>query len=203
MSEIGLRARKTARTREEIARAAKRVFAKRGYDTATLEDIAAEAEVHKRTLLRYFPTKTHLALHGHFAALDAFCAAVQQREQTPILDVWEAHVVANSRDMMRRGRLANTRKIAADATELRQALLEIQSRYQRIIAVELARDLGRSPASDILTRVAAAALVGGNFAVGAMVMQSEAYAELARCELEVIRIVREGLLRRTKKTVTG
>jgi len=203
MSETGLRARKTARTRDQLAQFAMRAFLERGYDSTTLEDIAEAAEVHKRTLLRYFPTKTHLVLHGHHSSLAAFRAAVEQRGKTPILDLWEAHVIEGSQGMMRAGPLANTRKIAASEPAVRQAFLDIQARYQRIIAAELAKDLGRDPENDILTKVAAAALVGGNYAVGAMIMQSESYAELQTAELEVVRLVRESLLKGAWKMSPG
>lgn len=194
MNDVGLRARKRARTRDQIAEAAIKSFFEKGYDATTLEEIADAADVHKRTLLRYFPTKAHLVLHTQYAALEEFREMIATRGKTPVLELWREHVIAHARDMMRRGRLANTRAFASNEPAVGPAFLAIQAQYQDMIAEAMSADLGRDPAKDILTKVAAAALVGGNFAVGAMIFATEAYAELETAELEVIRTVREGLL---------
>lgn len=194
MNDVGLRARKRERTRDQIAQAAIKFFFEKGYDATTLDEIADAADVHKRTLLRYFPTKAHLVLHSQYAALEEFRDLVATRGTTPVIDLWQEHVIAHARDMMRRGRLANTRAFARNEPAVGPAFLAIQAQYQDMIAEAMCADLGRDPTKDILTKVAAAALVGGNFAVGAMIFANEAYSELETAELEVVRAVREGLL---------
>jgi len=183
-----------ARTRGQIAEAALTAFAARGYDATTLDEIAEAAEVHKRTLLRYFPTKAHLVLHGHYAAVAEFRAKLAARGDARVLDVWQAHVVSHARSIARRGALANTRKLAATEPAVRLAYMEIQTEYQQMLAAALAEERGVDPGADVRSKVAAAALSAGNFAVGAMVLGREAYAELERAELEVIELVRRGLL---------
>ena len=194
MGAAGLRARKMARTRGQIAEAALSAFAARGYDATTLDEIADAADVHKRTLLRYFPTKAHLVLHGHYAAVEAFRVALATRGPALAIDVWQAHVVAHARSIARRGPLANTRKLAATEPAVRLAYMEIQTEYQQMLAQALAAEWGVDPARDVRSKVAAAALSAGNFAVSAMVLGREAYAELERAELQVIALVRERLL---------
>jgi AcrR family transcriptional regulator len=60
MTEIGLRARKKARTRRVIADAAARLFAERGYEQVAVSDVAREAEVSEQTVYNYFQTKEQL-----------------------------------------------------------------------------------------------------------------------------------------------
>lgn len=60
---LGLRERKKARTHKAISEAAIALFLERGYDAVSVVEIAAVAEVSKRTLFAYFPTKEDLVLH--------------------------------------------------------------------------------------------------------------------------------------------
>ena len=62
-SEPGLRERKKARTHHAISEAAIALFLQRGYDAVSVSEIAAAAEVSKRTLFSYFPSKDELVLH--------------------------------------------------------------------------------------------------------------------------------------------
>lgn len=55
--EPGRRARKRAQMRERLVGTAARLFEQYGYDAVTMERIAAEADVAKRTLYNHFPTR--------------------------------------------------------------------------------------------------------------------------------------------------
>jgi AcrR family transcriptional regulator len=59
---MGLRERKKLRLRETIAATAIRMFLASGFDQVSITDIAREAEVSRRTLFAYFPTKEDLVL---------------------------------------------------------------------------------------------------------------------------------------------
>jgi AcrR family transcriptional regulator len=61
--ELGLRERKKLRTRAAISTAAIALFLERGFDAVGVAEVARVAEVSKRTLFAYFPTKEDLVLH--------------------------------------------------------------------------------------------------------------------------------------------
>jgi AcrR family transcriptional regulator len=77
---LGLRERKKARTRQAISEAAIGLFLERGYDAVSVVEIAAAAEVSKRTLFAYFPSKEELVLHRVADHEDEPARTVRARE---------------------------------------------------------------------------------------------------------------------------
>ncbi|MGU7774205.1 TetR/AcrR family transcriptional regulator [Burkholderia sp. MR1-5-21] len=59
----GRRARKRIQMLSHLAETAARLFDAHGYDSVTMEQIAAEADVAKRTLYNHFPTKEAVLAH--------------------------------------------------------------------------------------------------------------------------------------------
>ncbi len=70
-STPGLRERKKQRTHESIARVALELFAQRGYDETTLDDIAEAADISKRTIFSYYQSKEDILFHDEPALLSA------------------------------------------------------------------------------------------------------------------------------------
>ena len=69
------------------------LFAERGYEAVTVNEIAEAAEVAKATLFKYFPTKESLVLQG--VAGDDLAAAVSGRPAgQPIVEALRAHFLA-------------------------------------------------------------------------------------------------------------
>lgn len=89
---LGLRDRKKRRTRLAIERAVLSLTLERGYEATTVEDICAAAEVSRKTLFNYFPSK-EAALTGAtgdfpsseeiVALLERSCEGIGQVEGVP------------------------------------------------------------------------------------------------------------------------
>ena len=73
------RARKKARTREEIRAAAQAMFAARGFEAVTIADIAATADVAVQTVFNHFATKEDLFFDGRTPWVEGAAAAVRAR----------------------------------------------------------------------------------------------------------------------------
>lgn len=89
VSSEGLRARKKRATRDAIAATARRLFAARGFDTVTVAEVAAAADVSEKTVFNYFPTKEDLAFAGREEGLELLVAKITARPPgASVLDVF-------------------------------------------------------------------------------------------------------------------
>ncbi|QKD79713.1 MULTISPECIES: TetR family transcriptional regulator [Actinomyces] len=140
--QAGLRATNARRTREAIQASALRLAAERGYEATTVEDVAADAGVSRRTVFNYFPTKADLILRAPQvptqAEVEAFVAS--DGELLPDLLGLITHAVApmasDAEDFQR------LRRVLRDAPGI---FPELQSRVrlvQSVIRAALARRLG-------------------------------------------------------------
>ena len=87
MTTAQRRAREKARRQQEILEAAREVFFEKGIHRATVDDVAAQAEVSKGTVYLYFQSKesilAHLLLEGLSILLSQLKAAYAPQEPLP------------------------------------------------------------------------------------------------------------------------
>jgi AcrR family transcriptional regulator len=75
----GLRARKRQQTRERLTRAAMALFLERGFEATTLDDIAAAADISRRSFFHYFASKEDVVFAWQEEITAALIAAVAAR----------------------------------------------------------------------------------------------------------------------------
>jgi AcrR family transcriptional regulator len=75
----GLRERKRQQTRERLTRAAMALFLERGFEATTLDDIAAAADISRRSFFHYFASKEDVVFAWQEESTAALVAAIAAR----------------------------------------------------------------------------------------------------------------------------
>jgi AcrR family transcriptional regulator len=92
----GLRDRKRRETRERIAQTALRLFLANGYDTTTLDVIAAEAGISRRTFFSYFKSKDDIVMFWQQASWASMCSdLLKTSPDVPPLDAVRDLMIEN------------------------------------------------------------------------------------------------------------
>jgi AcrR family transcriptional regulator len=76
---LGLRQRKRQQTRERLTRVAMALFLDRGFEATTLDDIAAAADVSRRSFFHYFSSKEDVVFAWQEDSITALIAAIAAR----------------------------------------------------------------------------------------------------------------------------
>jgi AcrR family transcriptional regulator len=156
----GLRERKKQQTKERLITAALLLFKDRGYEGATVEAIAEQAEVSVTTFFRYFDSKEDVFLEGHRAIIDRVEAAIRERPpdasviaalRRTIVEILKAQPELEIRDEPQHKDL--------DAVpELRDRIRDHEEQIRGAIAEAYAEQLG-VPAGDMRPRLLAGAIL--------------------------------------------
>jgi AcrR family transcriptional regulator len=163
----GLRERKKLQTREQITEAAIALFADRGFDGATVDDIAAAANVSRRTFFRYFARKEDVILAWKQETADELRRALAARppEEAPL------EAVQGALTVLAQGYQAR-RELALGLLRLFERPLELphpkHTSWDEVMADGLAGRLGVDPARDPRPRL----IAGVGFAVLMATVQS-------------------------------
>jgi AcrR family transcriptional regulator len=155
--EPGLRERKKQRTRETIARAARELFAERGYHATTLPDIAEAADVSTRTIFAYFPSKEDILFSDFPLMKEALAEALAERpEGVDALETVREFILSTVGTEKSELDEQIGRCVHEDET-LRSHLRARLAQLEEVIAPAIAEDLG-APADDLRPQLVAASL---------------------------------------------
>jgi AcrR family transcriptional regulator len=183
----GLRDRKKKETRRLILKCANALFHRQGYAATTLEDIAAQAHVHKQTVLRYFGSKEEIALAFRQLAIDQFRKGLlDPARKLSVLEYWRSFIEGSATEVAQRGDMLRHSKLIGSEPGLMAASLALHIQYEDLLAQELSREAGLSPANDIDSRLLAAFLVAGNFAIARELMNRNGLKDYVNRALYVI-----------------
>jgi AcrR family transcriptional regulator len=152
-----LRERKRTRTRLMIQTEALRLFAEKGYENTTVDEIAYAAAISPRTFFRYFPTKEDVVLWDEYDPL-AEDLVVARPAGEPPAQILRAIVCEALGGLYRRdpdGLLVRARLLTS-VPELRARLLNEQDTGSEMMASLLAQSHGQ-PADEFGLRVLASA----------------------------------------------
>jgi AcrR family transcriptional regulator len=158
-----LRDRKKDRTRRTLQAEALRLFAAKGFQATTIEEIAAAAEVAPRTFFRYFPTKEEVVFWSeHQPMLAGFVAA--RPDDEPAVEALRRGLVDGLASFYEqdRDRLLERSKLACRTPALQPRWRQQQADLAAGMAVLLADRLGARP-NGLDVRAIAAAIAAALF----------------------------------------
>ena len=153
------------KNREQLVDAADRLFATKGYQHTTLNDIAETAGLHVQTLYKHFKNKEELAIASASTAvghLKKHFDAASDGQST--FDVWRAFIIDSLAGLLPMGIGEHKREQLRAASSLMNDnfLLIVYSGYEDVLTEHLAVDFHMDPKKNHLPRLVASMLWAGN-----------------------------------------
>jgi len=145
-----LKSQKQELVRRELAAAAWELFARSGYESTTVAEIAAAAGVSRRTFFRYYATKEEVLVETSDQLAEAMLSAVARRPSSePALDsIRLALTEVLEGDLAEPERPRTIIRLLRQSRSLRRAMLERHARMEERLAELLSARLGADPATD-------------------------------------------------------
>lgn len=159
MTDVDWRARKKAATKQSIQEQALRLFAEKGYDATTVDEIAAAAGVSHMTFFRYFPRKEAVVEYDEYDPMLEEMIAARPPDESPLTSLHAAiragleAILATDREAL----LQRTRLVLNNPT-LRSRNAIAQDTTRDLFARALARRAGLPEPDFTCTVQASAAL---------------------------------------------
>ncbi|MEU7576261.1 TetR family transcriptional regulator [Streptomyces sp. NPDC041068] len=166
MAGDGVRARARRAMKTELALLALELFAERGYEETTVEDIARAAGLSKRSFFRYFPAKEDVVFGSVESMADEVADEVLARpaDEAPwdclhrVLGSWQGRIHSSERQLAELTLIESTPSLRARLHGKRD---EMRARVADALAARPGTELDAF-AADALTSAAAAALDTAN-----------------------------------------
>ena len=145
-----LQEKKRRLVRQEIEHAAWLLFAARGYEAATVDDVARGAGVSRRTFFRYFSSKEDVVVGTSDALAEDVLAGLAQRprREPPLVAIHRALrpvLVSRLEDADEARAII---RLLRESRTLRRAMLERHARMEERLAVLIAERTGADPGKD-------------------------------------------------------
>lgn len=200
MSEaVDRRVRKRLETRRAISYAATGLFAEKGFDNVTIDEIASAADVGRMTVFNHFPRKEDMFFDRDEEIRETLAAALRQRKpaESPVGSLRQlAHrLIADKRPFLQFSEDSQGFIAIIKASEtLKARARAIRDEVANGIAAELAAGAGREE-TDADARLAAALLLA-SWSV-ALTCAHEEYArhrDTARAEATFLALVDRGAI---------
>ena len=201
-SPPGLRERHRRRTAAQLEEVALRLFVERGFDATTVDDIAAAAEVSRRTFFRYFASKEDVLLADHPRNLAALRAALAARPPSePILTALRQALMSMSGAYEEnRERLLLRARVMRGTPSLQARSLVLQRDWEQAVSEMVAEHLGVDARGDLRPVVVAATMLGAMRAAFGMWLEGGGEAHLPSLVAEALDLLDGGLLQMTAES---
>lgn len=160
MEALTGRERNKARCRDALVEAASRLFSERGFAQTTVDDIAAAADVSRRTFFRYFETKEAIALPEHPDRLMRFRRLLAEAPEAPPFERVRSALIAIAAEYERaRPTILAEQRVVSAAPALVARELEWDREWEAAMT-ETLTDGARSKAARRDARLLAGATMG-------------------------------------------
>jgi AcrR family transcriptional regulator len=191
----GLRERRKRLTAAELEAAALRLFGERGFDAVTVDDIAAEADVSRRTFFRYFASKEDVLLADHFVQLARLREAITARPpDEPVLTALRNALLSMSSDFEDRKEMVILRgRIMRETPSLQARSLVHQKTWEEAMQQMVAERLGVDPTLDLRPGVVSATTLAAMRVAFQTWLSSGAKGDLIAMTAEALDLLDGGL----------
>jgi AcrR family transcriptional regulator len=145
--------------RDELGRVAIRLFVEHGFDSVTVDDIAAAAGSSPRTFFRYFATKDEVVLDYERRLQERLLVALRSRplEEGPVEALRKAYIETSHVEPGERGRVLQLGRVLESAPALRARVTGERIAEDMALAEHLAGRMGMRP-DDARVRVIIASM---------------------------------------------
>jgi AcrR family transcriptional regulator len=195
--EAGLRERKKRKTKRAVMDIALRLFAEKGFDATTVDEICAEVEISPSTFFRYFPTKEAAAFPDEDERIAVVERALRDRPadeplhatfRRSALALLDHDLYAKGDFQARVALMAREPAILAYATQRQNEAADI---FARIVAEQL----GVDPRTDLRPRLVVQAAFAGVEAAWTVWINGDDSADLHALVNQAFDVLDTGLAR--------